>query len=101
MRKLVAACLAGVFAVALTGCATEIPARLEVRDVTSGRTYQTYEPWGQVEKGMGYRFTDIQTGKRINLTNYELRTLEAKKSVDNNSSEATEFKEAKARGGVK
>jgi len=84
----------------ISGCAQEIPPKLEVRDVSSGRTYNTYQPWGQVTKGIGYEFTDIETGKRITLTNYELKTLEGKKSVPGDSPEAMEFKTAKARGGV-
>ena len=42
-----------------TGCATNIPPKLQVRDVGSGRTYTTYQPWGTVEKGVGYGFTEI------------------------------------------
>jgi len=88
--------------VTLVGCSgTTVPSRLEVRDVASGRTYNTYKPWGQVEKGLGYEFTDIETGKRVTLTNYELKTLEAEKVVANDSAEAKQFAEAKARGGVK
>lgn len=84
----------------VAGCATDIPPKLEVRDVASGRTYTTYQPWGEVSKGVGYEFTDIETGKHITLTNYELKTLEGKKSVPNESSEAMNFKQAKVRGGV-
>ena len=88
-------------AMLLVGCSTNIPPRLEVRDVSSGRTYQTYKPWGEVEKGIGYSFTDIETGRKITLTNYELRTLEGQKSVSNDSPEAQAYKTAKVRGGVK
>jgi hypothetical protein len=90
-------------ATTLIGCAsgTSIPSRLEVRDTGSGRTYQTYEPWGEVEKGIGYQFTDIETGKRITLTNYEIKTLDGSKTVANDSPEAQKFKEAKVRGGMK
>jgi hypothetical protein len=84
----------------LAGCGVNIPPKLEVRDVSSGRTYTTYQPWGQVEKGVGYSFTDIDTGRRINLTNYELRTVESGKSVSGDSAEAKAFDMAKARGGV-
>ncbi|HTL29080.1 MAG TPA: hypothetical protein VL282_07665 [Tepidisphaeraceae bacterium] len=100
MRRL--SIIAGLFALAVfvAGCATEIPPKLEVRDVSSGRTYTTYQPWGEVSKGVGYEFTDIETGKHITLTNYELKTLEGKKSVPNESAEATAFKQAKVRGGV-
>ena len=86
-----------VFAV---GCATNIPPKLEVKDVASGRTYTTYQPWGDVTKGVGYAFTDIDTGKHITLTSYEIRTLEGKKSVPNDSAEAAAFNQAKERGGV-
>ena len=93
---------AALLALALTGCGgTTIPPKLQVRDVASGRTYTTYQPWGQVEKGIGYEFTDAETGSRINLTNYELKTLEGQKSVPDDSAEASAFKQAKARGGVK
>ena len=87
----------------LVGCSnnTAIPAQIGVRDVASGRNYTTYQPWGQVEKGMGYEFTDVQTGKRVTLTNYELHTIAEPKSVPNDSLEAKEFAAAKARGGVK
>jgi hypothetical protein len=88
--------------VLLVGCGGRtIPPKLQVRDVSSGRSYTTYEPWGQVEKGVGYEFTDIETGKRITLTNYELSTVEGKKSVPGDSPEAKAFAEAKERGGVK
>jgi hypothetical protein len=86
---------------ALSGCGTSIPPRLQVRDPGSGRTYETYQPWGHVEKGVGYGFTDIETGRRVTLTNYELRTLEEKKTVPGDSPEAKAFAEAKVRGGVK
>ena len=85
----------------LAGCGTNIPPKLEVRDPGSGRTYQTYKPWGQVEKGVGYEFTDIETGRRVTLTNYELKTLEAEKTVSGDSPEAQEYAKAKERGGVK
>ena len=87
----------------VVGCSsgTPIPSRLEVRDTGSGRTYQTYEPWGEVEKGIGYQFTDIETGKRITLTNYEIKTLDGSKSVASDSPEAQKFREAKVRGGMK
>jgi hypothetical protein len=84
----------------LAGCGTNIPPKLEVRDPGSGRTYQTYQPWGQVEKGVGYGFTDIETGRRVTLTNYEITTLEAKKTVPADSPEAQAFKSAKQRGGL-
>src|SRR3954453_20247072 len=103
MRGLWIRTLAGVAGLTLfaAGCATNIPKKLQVRDVGSGRTYTTYQPWGQVEKGIGYEFTDAETGSRINLTNYELKTLEGQKSVADDSAEATAYKQAKARGGVK
>jgi hypothetical protein len=85
----------------VVGCGVSIPPKLEVRDVSSGRTYQTYQPWGEVEKGVGYQFTDIETGRRINLQNYELRTLEGKKSVPGGSAEAQAYASAKTRGGVR
>lgn len=87
-------------ALAVTGCTTTIPPRIEVRDVSSGRMYNTYQPWGKVTKGVGYEFTDIETGSRVTLTNYEIRTLEAQKSVGTDTPEARAFKEAKARGGI-
>jgi hypothetical protein len=95
--------LAGAALLTLVGCSsgTTLPPRLEVRDVASGRTYSTYQPWGQVEKGLGYEFTDIETGKRVTLTNYEIKTLEAQKVVPSESAEAKQFAEAKTRGGVK
>lgn len=92
----------GILATAiLTGCATNIPPKLEVRDPGSGRTYQTYKPWGQVEKGVGYQFTDLETGRKITLTNYEIKTLETEKSVPGDSPEAEAYTQAKERGGVK
>src|SRR5687767_11853915 len=84
----------------VAGCGTTIPPKLEVRDPNSGRTYETYKPWGQVEKGVGYGFTDIETGRRVTLTNYELRTLEGQKSVPGDSAEAQAYAKAKERGGV-
>ena len=101
MRSVVRMIAAGTVALALAGCATEIPSKLQVRDVSSGRTYTTYKPWGKVTKGVGYDFTDIETGNRITLTNYELSTIEGTKSVPPDSVEAKAFNEAKARGGVK
>jgi hypothetical protein len=88
-------------ALLLGGCAATIPPKLQVRDTASGRTYTTYQPWGKVTKGVGYEFTDAETGKRITLTNYELATLEGQKSVSPDSPEAKAFKEQKERGGVK
>ena len=101
MRKFSALLMSGVVALCVVGCSTTIPAKLEVRDVTTGRTYQTYENWGVVTKGVGYAFTDIETGSHINLTAYEIKTLEGQKNVDPNSVDAKEFSAAKARGGVK
>lgn len=86
---------------AVSGCSTSIPPKLEVRDVPSGRTYTTYQPWGEETKGRGYQFTDIETGRRITLTNYEIATLEGGKSVANDSPEAKAFNQAKAKGGVR
>jgi hypothetical protein len=93
--------LLGTLALVLVGCAATIPPKLEVRDTASGRTYSTYQPWGKITKGVGYEFTDIETGKRITLTNYEIATIEGKKSVPPGSVEAKSFEEQKARGGVK
>ena len=103
MRRSLASFLcAAALSLAAVGCSgTTIPPKLGVRDVASGRSYTTYEPWGEVEKGVGYGFTEIDSGKRITLTNYELSTLEGKKSVPGDSADAAAFKEAKARGGVK
>jgi len=98
---LLLAILTPVLSLLVAGCSQEIPPKLEVRDVSSGRTYNTYQPWGEVTKGVGYEFTDIETGKRVTLTNYELRTLETKKSVPGDSPDAKAFNEANARGGVK
>ena len=84
------------------GCSSgvNVPPKLGVRDVASGRSYTTYQPWGGVEKGVGYEFTDIESGKRVTLTNYELSTLEGKKTVPGDSAEAVAFNQAKTRGGV-
>ena len=101
LRSLLTFLCTSVILLSAAGCGVTIPPKLEVRDVGSGRTYATYQPWGKVIKGVGYEFTDIDTGKRINLTNYELSTLEGKKSVPPDSAEAEAYKEAKARGGVK
>ena len=101
MRSVLRGIAVGTVALALAGCGATIPARLQVRDVASGRTYTTYEPWGKVTKGVGYDFTDIESGNRITLTNYELSTLEGSKTVSGDSVEAKSFAEAKARGGVK
>lgn len=99
--KIVRLALLGLFAFIASGCGTNIPAKLQVRDTASGRSYTTYEPWGKVTKGVGYAFTDIETGNAITLTNYEIKTLEASKSVKGDSVEAKDFEAAKARGGVK
>jgi len=101
MRNLCLVALLGTLVLAAVGCATTIPAKLQVRDVSSGRTYYTYQPWGQVEKGIGYAFVDSDTGNHITLTNYELKTVEGPKSVANDSPEAKSFEAAKARGGLK
>src|SRR4051812_28193764 len=101
MRRVTRAILLGALGIALAGCATTIPPKLEVRDTGSGRTYNTYKPWGKITKGVGYEFTDIETGKRITLTNYEIATIEGEKGVPGNSVEAKQFAEQKARGGVK
>jgi hypothetical protein len=93
--------MVSVLGLSAAGCGVTIPPKLEVRDVGSGRTYQTYQPWGEVEKGIGYQFTDIETGRRINLQNYELRTLEGKKTVPADSADAKAYDTAKTRGGVK
>ena len=94
--------LTAAFLLLASGCGgTTIPPKLQVRDVSSGRTYTTYQPWGQVEKGIGYEFTDTETGNRITLTNYELKTVEGQKSVADDSAEAKAFQQAKVRGGVK
>src|SRR5688500_6446005 len=99
MKGVIRLVLLGSLAIALSGCATTIPSKLQVRDTASGRTYTTYKPWGKVTKGVGYDFTDIDTGNRITLTNYEISTLEGEKSVPNDSVEAKSFAESKARGG--
>ena len=101
MKKLLTAGLYAAVAACLVGCQTTIPSKLEVRDVSSGRTYTTYEPWGHITKGIGYEFSDAETGKHITLTNYELKTLESSKKVDPKSVEAHQYEAAKARGGVK
>jgi hypothetical protein len=101
MRKVLSGLLAVGVMVAVIGCSVKIPPKLQVRDVSSGKSYETYQPWGEVIKGAGYQFTDIDSGKRITLTNYEVSTIEGAKKVPDKSPEATAFKEAKVRGGVK
>lgn len=101
MRKAVLVVVASVALSGIVGCATQIPAKLQVRDVASGRTYTTYQPWGKVTKGVGYDFVDVETGNRITLTNYELSTIEGSKSVPGDSVDAKNYEAAKARGGVK
>ena len=45
---------ASALCLGVAGCGgTTIPPKLGVRDVASGRTYTTYAPWGEVEKGRG------------------------------------------------
>ena len=101
-RSLSAVLCGGAIVLSTVGCGgVTVPPKLGVRDVASGRSYTTYEPWGGVEKGVGYEFTDIDSGKRVTLTNYELSTLEGKKSVPGDSAEAVAFKQAKTRGGIK
>ena len=100
MRRAIAMVMVGVLGLSAVGCGVTIPPKLEVRDVSSGRTFTTYQPWGEVEKGVGYTFTDIETGRRINLQNYELRTLDGKMSVPSDSAEAKAYAAAKGRGGV-
>src|SRR5690348_13983141 len=101
MQKLCMVVVLGMLAVAAIGCSTTIPPKLQVRDVSSGRTYTTYQNWGDVEKGVGYSFVDAETGNHITLSNYEVKTLDAQKSVPNDSPEAKAYEAAKARGGVK
>ena len=101
MRGAIGSILFVATALVIAGCAKTIPPKLEVRDTASGRTYSTYQPWGKITKGVGYEFTDIDTGKRITLTNYEIATIEGQKSVPGGSVEAKQFDDQKARGGVK
>jgi hypothetical protein len=101
MRRMIVLLVATTMCATATGCGVNIPPKLEVRDVGSGRTYTTYQPWGEVEKGVGYSFTDVDTGRRINLQNYELRTVEGKKSVPADSPEAKAYATARERGGVR
>jgi len=100
MRRTTFLCLLTTTGI-LAGCGTTIPPRLAVRDVGSGRTYSTYQPWGEIEKGIGYQFTDVETGRRITLTNYELSTVEGQKTVPSDSAEAKAYEAAKAKTGVK
>lgn len=93
--------LVAMLALFIVGCGVNIPPRLEVRDVGSGKIYTTYQPWGQVEKGVGYTFSDAETGRKVTLTNYELRTVEDQKNVSGDSIDAKNFEAAKARAGVK
>src|SRR3954471_5949409 len=88
MRRVLRVVVGGALAVALAGCAATIPPKLQVRDTASGRTYTTYQPWGKVTKGVGYEFTDVETGNRLTLTNYEIKTIEGQKSVPGDSAEA-------------
>ena len=100
MRVICLSLLLAAVCFVAAGCGVDIPPKVEVRDVASSRTYMTYEPWGKVEKGIGYQFTDIDTGKRVTLTNYELKPVEGKKNVPGDSAEARAYNEAKARGGM-
>lgn len=100
MRKFYGLML-GVVGLCVVGCSTTIPAKLEVRDTTGGRTYTTYQPWGSITKGVGYTFTDLESGKHITLTNYELKTLEGEKTVPAESPEAKQFKDDAKRVGAK
>ena len=101
MRNVLTGLLAVCVMVALVGCSVKIPPKLQVRDVSTGKSYETYQPWGKVVKGAGYQFTDLETGKKITLTNYEVSTLEGEMKVPDKSPEAKAFKEAAARGGIK
>lgn len=100
MKKKAAIAIVGL-TLFVGGCATEIPAKMEVTDVSSGKIYHTYQPWGEENKGIGYKFTDIETGKKITLTNYELKQVESKKSVPGDSAEAKAYKAAETRGDVR
>lgn len=100
-RRLVSFAFLSLATFGLSGCTENIPPKVEVRDVSSGTTFTTYQPWGKVEKGQGYTFTDITSGRRVTLNNYETRQVQSSMTVDSKSPEAIAFKEAKARGGVK
>lgn len=96
-RTLVASLVCSLVLVAVSGCTTEIPARIEVKDVVTGKTFKTYETWGRPISGVGYRFTDVESGDTVTLTNYELHTVESKKIVDAKSPEAKAYAVDKAR----
>ena len=101
MRKVCRFVVLGALALGAAGCSTTIPPEIQVRDVSSGRTYTTYQTWGDVTKGEGYSFVDKDTGNHITLTNYELKTLSGSHSVPSDSPEAKAYEAAKARGGLK
>ena len=101
MRNVLSGLLAVCVMIAVVGCSVKIPPKLQVRDVSTGKSYETYQPWGKVVKGAGYQFTDAETGKKITLTNYEVSTIESQKKVPADSAEAKEFKAAAERGGIK
>lgn len=64
-----------VTAVVLGGCST-VPTKIEVKDVSSGRVYQTYEdPRWAKENMLGFNFVDIDSGSTVMLKSYEKKVL--------------------------
>src|SRR4029079_17299117 len=100
-KKVLLGLLSGM-ALVLVGCQTSIPPKIQVRDVDNGKTYTTYQTWGHVGAGrVGYEFTDLDTGKKISVPNYQLTEISEEKSVPKDSAEAKAYKEEAARMGIK
>ncbi len=80
-----------ILALVLGGCGVYVPARLQVTDVSSGRTYDTYSSWGK-ENMLGYSFYDAKSGQRVMLKSYEINVLEPARFLPPDSPEAAEYK---------
>lgn len=98
IRKLTLAFVSTAF-LFVAGCGQNVPAKLEVKDVSSGKTYTTYADLTKEEKGVGYKLYDIKSSASVTLTSYEIKTLEAEKTVDPKSPESLEYQAAKAKAG--
>ena len=98
IRKLKLAFVSTAFLL-VAGCGQNVPAKLEVKDVSSGKTYTTYADLTKEEKGIGYKLFDVTSSTSVTLTSYEVKTLEAEMTVDPKSAEALAYQTAKAKAG--
>lgn len=76
----------------LVGCTSNVPPKLLLTDIGSGRTFVTYQTWGGGNL-IGIAFDDLKTGDRVILRSYTIHEISKGGYFQRDSEEISRYKQ--------